>query len=387
MEKNKFEEMVDNLKKSPLYAISKCGIELAHSNFWKWMIEIEYYDGLRKINPFIEVFINNFYADGNEFISVEREKDNMDLLISFETIRGEKKFLIIENKIKSIPTLEQLEKYQIKVGDNFEKGIITGIINTLENTNEWEFLSYSEIAKRIDLILYNLNNLDNFTKNILQQYTKDLNHINDLVVGLNKPGLYQWDGEKILEEIKFNDIFKKFQGCKLAKEIVKKINNDKRKFVIESDWEICDPIVTFNHKNTTITTVYKSLTKEGKEKGRIGIQIEGKQFRIYGGPSISSSSLKNADNLYNKFIKIGFFGEVNVTQKDNKNSKDNNVQLLIKGHNSSMIKKYCKYQTETYTHIYQYWDIEDISIEKLSNQVINNLKIIKNIIENGLDFD
>ena len=52
-----------------------------------------------------------------------------------------------------------------------------------------------------------------------------------------------------------------------------------------------------------------------------------------------------------------------------------------------MIKKYCKYQTATYTHIYQYWDIEDISIEKLSDQVINNLKIIKNIIENGLDFD
>lgn len=86
-------------------------------------------------------------------------------------------------------------------------------------------------------------------------------------------------------------------------------------------------------------------------------------------------------------LKLVFFGEVNVTQKDNKNSKDNNVQLLIKGHNSSMIKKYCKYQTVTYTHIYQYWDIEDISIEKLSNQVINNLKIIKNIIENGLDFD
>ena len=73
--------------------------------------------------------------------------------------------------------------------------------------------------------------------------------------------------------------------------------------------------------------------------------------------------------------------------KDNKNSKDNNVQLLIKGHNSSMIKKYCKYQTETYTHIYQYWDIEDKDIKILSDQVINNLKIIKNIIENGLDFD
>lgn len=386
MEKNKFEEMVDNLKKSPLYAISKCGIELAHSNFWKWMIEFDYFDGFRKINPFIEVFIKDFYVNGNEFSSVEREKDNMDLLISFETIRGEKKFLIIENKIKSIPTLEQLEKYQIKVGDNFEKGIITGIINTLENTNGWEFLSYSEIAERINSILKKLNDINAFTKEILLQYINDMNNINDLVVGLNKPDLYQWDGEKILEDIKFNDIFKKFQGCKLAKEIVKKINNDKRKFVIESDWEICDPIVTFNHKNTTITTVYKSLTKEGKEKGRIGIQIEGKQFRIYGGPSISSSSLRNADVLYEKFIEIGFFDRVNVIQKDNKSSKENNVQLTIKDHKSSMTKKYCKYQTETYTHIYQYWDIEDKDIKILSDQVINNLEIIKDIIKNGFRF-
>ena len=386
MEKNKFEEMVDNLKKSPLYAISKCGIELAHSNFWKWMIEFDYFDGFRKINPFIEVFIKDFYVNGNEFSSVEREKDNMDLLISFETIRGEKKFLIIENKIKSIPTLEQLEKYQIKVGDNFEKGIITGIINTLENTNGWEFLSYSEIAERINSILKKLNDINAFTKEILLQYINDMNNINDLVVGLNKPDLYQWDGEKILEDIKFNDIFKKFQGCKLAKEIVKKINNDKRKFVIESDWEICDPIVTFNHKNTTITTVYKSLTKEGKEKGRIGIQIEGKQFRIYGGPSISYSSLRNADVLYEKFIEIGFFDRVNVIQKDNKSSKENNVQLTIKDHKSSMTKKYCKYQTETYTHIYQYWDIEDKDIKILSDQVINNLEIIKDIIKNGFRF-
>lgn len=92
MEKNKFEEMVDNLKKSPLYAISKCGIELAHSNFWKWMIEFDYFDGFRKNNPFIEVFIKDFYVNGNEFSSVEREKDNMDLLISFETIKGKRNF-------------------------------------------------------------------------------------------------------------------------------------------------------------------------------------------------------------------------------------------------------------------------------------------------------
>lgn len=85
MNENQSKKMVKSLKQSPLYAISKCGIELAHSNFWKWMIEIELYKDFHKINPFIEVFIPDFYKKGYELINVERERDNMDLLISFRT--------------------------------------------------------------------------------------------------------------------------------------------------------------------------------------------------------------------------------------------------------------------------------------------------------------
>lgn len=381
MNENQSKKMVKSLKQSPLYAISKCGIELAHSNFWKWMIEIELYKDFHKINPFIEVFIPDFYKKGYELINVERERDNMDLLISFRTKDSIEKKLIIENKIKSIPTREQLTKYQEKTGDRFYKGIITGIIKTLENIKDWEFLSYTKIADNIASILNKQKELDSFTKSILEHYIKDLNNINNLVIGLNKSNLYQWDGVDILEDIKLNDLFKKIQGCKLAKEISKRIHKNMSKFVINEHLKLCEPIVTFNHKNTTITTIYKFLTEKEEEKGRIGIQIEGKQFRIYGGPSSPSSSLKKAGILYEKFVEIGWFQSIYENSKENKSSTKNKGQLKIMGNKSSLTKKYCQYQTSTYTHIYQYWDIEDKNIDKLSEQVISQLESIKKIIE------
>ena len=58
------EEQLQRLNRSPLFAISLSGKELSHSNFWAWLLEQE----VEGKNPFIEVFIPDFYQNGCTFI-------------------------------------------------------------------------------------------------------------------------------------------------------------------------------------------------------------------------------------------------------------------------------------------------------------------------------
>ena len=106
------EEQLQRLNRSPLFAISLSGKELSHSNFWAWLLEQK----VEGKHPFIEVFIPNFYQNGCTFISVEREKKHVDLTITYKNKANETEVLIIENKIKSIPTKEQLIRYEEELG-------------------------------------------------------------------------------------------------------------------------------------------------------------------------------------------------------------------------------------------------------------------------------
>lgn len=126
---------IQELKASPLFAMSLANNELAHSNYWKWLIDLKDASGK---HPFIEVFKPGFYKDNNKFIKAEREKNNMDLYISYHDKNGEKKHIIIENKIKSIPTKDQLLKYQETANNSkeFTEGILTGIADLERNNFE-----------------------------------------------------------------------------------------------------------------------------------------------------------------------------------------------------------------------------------------------------------
>ena len=170
---------VEELKKSPLFAISRCGIELAHSNFWKWLIDIE--DDKHQ-HPFIEVFIPDFYNNGYSFPDVKREEWHRDLSIHYKDEQNNAYCFVVENKIKSIPTQKQLDHYKDKIEsakrEKFGGGVLTGIVETLTPKNGWKFLSYKEIAARIKYIneLQKVN-IGNFYYETIAQYAKDLRNI------------------------------------------------------------------------------------------------------------------------------------------------------------------------------------------------------------------
>lgn len=371
------QQIIKELEESPLFSISLCSKELSHSNIWAWLIE-------KKIggkNPFIEVFYPNFYTNNNHFESVTREEKHTDIKIKYKDVSGNERYYIIENKIKSVPTYKQLKKYENETA-NFSSGILTGIKPTLDLQNiPWEFISYKDLAERIDCInKQNKNNLDSFNYEFIKHYCKDISNISDLIEGelnsnINK---YIITPDNGIEKLRFGDVLLKLNASLFAEELKSRIKNDENE-LRSTHFGLPKVESSYNNKNSTITIVYKEPLEDGREvddddwdyrheKGRIGIQIQGAQFRIYAGPSDSKSIYQKKETLKNVFTSYGWFEDYRHKKIRNKNSGMRNKN------------GYCKYESN-YLHMYQYWIITDTSYDSLYNEIKEELKKAKTLID------
>lgn len=418
------QQCIGELKQSPLFALSKCSNELAHTNFWAWLIEECIIDGE---NKFVELFIPGFYKDKHVFHKVTREEGNRDLTIYYDIEYGKKKeekkvsCHIVENKIKTIPTKKQLIKYEDEIKDKmltffdsnseqkrkvkkrFTGGTLTGIKNTLDNLPEqWTPLLYKEMAEKMDKIVLNAEkekrNVPN--KGIIKQYIKDINNIstiittevdrigNDFILDLNGFNI-----KEDIESIKLGDILLKQIGCKYAQEIERELKKHEKE--LETDWGYPSVETAFNHKKVTITVVYKDtiIYKEKgndkeKEIGRLGVQIEGNEFRIYGGPFHSSETIKNGlRQVEQRFLEEKWFEPYDANEKEKKIREKPTVM------NCGKDKDYCcGYVTSNYIHLYQYWRIDmwmmnqEHNKQDLYEEIIEELKTAKEIINSGFSF-
>ena len=364
------EEQLQRLNRSPLFAISLSGKELSHSNFWAWLLEQE----VEGKHPFIEVFIPDFYQNGCTFISVEREKEHVDLTITYKNEANETEVLIIENKIKSIPTKEQLKRYEEKIGKQHLTitGILTGLYASLDikELGKWSFLSYQEIANRI-MNIQELHATMDFA-DYIYQYAEDI----EVLYNLFQSKMKQNKGKYIirdedLEKIRYSDIYVKLKGSEFMEEINKRLT-----FEVYKDWAkpVCG--FSFNHKKPTLSIVFSQRIDEDptKEIGIIGVQIEGDQFRIYGGASQEGNY--EEETVINKLYDCDYF-------------KRNFAEEIAKQNRTSKMKNnYCKYGNDAakYCHCYQYWKIDNFSYDAIIDELMKQMKIAEEKIKNGLTF-
>lgn len=364
------EEQLQLLNRSPLFAISLSGKELSHSNFWAWLLEQE----AEGKHPFIEVFIPDFYQNRCTFISVEREKKHVDLTITYKNKANETEVLIIENKIKSIPTKEQLIRYEEELGkqDVAITGILTGLYASLDiqNLGKWSFLSYQEIAKRI-MNIQEVHATMDFA-DYIKQYAEDIEVLYDLFQSKMEQNKGKYIiGDKDLEKIRYSDIYVKLKGSEFMEEINKRLN-----FEAYKNWAkpVCG--LSFNHKKPTLSIVFSQRIDEDptKEIGMIGVQIEGDQFRIYGGASQEGDF--HEETVINKLYECDYFKR-NFTEEIKKLNRT-----------SKMRNNYCKYGNVAakYCHCYQYWKIEDFRYDAIIDELIKQMKIAEEKIKNGLKF-
>ena len=105
---------IKTLRGNPIFRLSLGSKELFHSNFWGYLLT-DFGAPLPAVRAFFGI------PDGVP-VSVQREKNNFDLLISWNV--GDKySCLVIENKVKSLPNATQLKKYAEKTDADFLKAL------------------------------------------------------------------------------------------------------------------------------------------------------------------------------------------------------------------------------------------------------------------------
>ena len=176
------ENCVESLKKSPLYSLSMANKELFHSNFLAWF-------GDQYKNEF-KVLMNKLLGTevlkDNNF-SIEREYKHFDICVK---VNGNE-IILIENKVKSVPTSEQLEGYMNEVKCKKCKFILLTMTQELQDLSKavgWTVITYKDLSEKMP---DRLN--DCYHYSLLKDYRDYVNNLQDIIEIYDKEKNYNFE--------------------------------------------------------------------------------------------------------------------------------------------------------------------------------------------------
>ncbi|MFP4402629.1 MAG: PD-(D/E)XK nuclease family protein [Candidatus Nanoarchaeia archaeon] len=358
--KEKIDEIIKCLKENPLFNLSLASKELFHSNFIAWLIENNPYEFNRILSSIIthEKIPNILIKDGIGV--VERETRNKDLTIYLE----DNKKIVIENKVKSIPSLQQLKKYSTDSGTYY---ILLSLIKpsfnldkissfTLKNNKSsegfvWYYISYESFIEKLEKISINSSKYDNyvrdyvsFVKNLIQlTIFFDVNLCNNF-----EPYKYYHK----LREIRLHDLYQKIYFSKIHNLLDLKV------------------------KSIDELSSFRSEVDLQSQTGRLAISYS----------CFPSKDLYLEVNLHNDSLRLF------ICDKGNKSFLENvkNVQVIedyfsfLNKYNNSNItypkkpNKYCNTNNFLKIYFYRRIKLENKTIEEILNILVEAMYHIKN---------
>lgn len=160
-------KILENLSKMAIFKMSLGSKELFHSNFLEFLWDTNYKAFIELINQLLGEEILLPDKEGG-YYTLSREKENFDICIFHEERKKKKNGedyknativydVIIENKVKSIPGITQLNKYEEKVKEkNDTKFLLLSLVENFEDKTEiakqavWKIVTYNDLSKAID---------------------------------------------------------------------------------------------------------------------------------------------------------------------------------------------------------------------------------------------
>ncbi|MFH1047649.1 MAG: PD-(D/E)XK nuclease family protein [Patescibacteria group bacterium] len=227
---NKKMKAVELLENSQLFHFSLGSKELFHSNFLAWFAQ-------KYPAQFVSVFAPNMPAgttlrDGKP--RVTREQKNIDLHAYLDN----GKELIIENKVKSLPYMEQLEAYSEDVDINKTNFLLLSLAGHLSQTKEieckksratWQIMTYDALGAALGEIIEQID--DQYDNLILQDYISFVGALSELcgdvkLIDEHPFDFYDDSKDSVLYELRklrIADLYLKLKYQSLAECIRKKL--------------------------------------------------------------------------------------------------------------------------------------------------------------------
>lgn len=325
------ENTIQKLKSSPLFYLFVSSRELFHSNFWYWLSTLNHH---ATMNLFSD---SNYKSEYLKFIREHNQKnDGNKSKVDFYITDSEDLNIVIENKVKDFPKIEQLDRIRKSFAKINSRFVLATLFHCDDITFDgWKIITYKTIAEKINPSDFTENdyyqNLISDYKQLTQNLVKltellSVNQSYDFAISHNKE-LF-----KRLNEIKLWEGYQKLRASHLLTKFRESIKHE-----MYIGYGI-------NNQKATIDFVLGL-----KDNYRIGVQLEDNQFRKF---------IKGKNHIE--------FGESLRTNDTFFSSK------WISPHKKNMLGYKPDFQ-------YQYEKIEALTFDELFVKINNE---IQNIIKN-----
>lgn len=280
-----FSPEINSLKRSPLFNLSLTNKELFHSNFIAWFGKL--YPELF-IQLISDLLGDNKWADGLVVteMNLRREYNNFDISV-FDSVGSNVPRLIIENKVKSVPTQAQLKEYEHKINDDENVALLLLTMNEQiyylteeESDTRWKIVNYKAFSTSLRGLLDKVNKP--YHRMLVEdycQYVYDLEQvICDFTSGENF--LYDSNHWKLFVELGIHDVCGKRKVQNTYSRLVKALKAKSIDVVYKLDELKERPNAVhaaWAYTNAPLIEV-KLKTKSDVDEFML-IQIQGKQYR------------------------------------------------------------------------------------------------------------
>lgn len=298
-------ELKNKIEVSPMFQLSLGSKELFHTNFLYWLWKAE------PIAFWIIMSKFGFKTDDKGSLAVKREWEHLDLSIVHETVKKKKGkdvkivdniVAVIENKVKSIPRIKQLDNYNKEIEkvnkDNECKKILLALIDPGFDHNKegWSCVTYEEYRGSIKECLKIIEN--DYDRCIIEDY----NNMIDTLISFRD----EWLREDF-SSMKYMDIFedssvKDDEFFSVDDYIDLRINDLRHKIIFSkmfSSLEVnlkkhnpeteIETVTDIFEKNIPLTIGYGMTNATGLIEAKViinadyllGIQVQGYQYRHF----------------------------------------------------------------------------------------------------------
>lgn len=207
---------IELLRQSPLFRLSLASRELFHSNFLAWLFG-QRPDWVGRILGTAPEHRDWVLGDKG----IRREERNLDLVIHL----ANGSTLIVENKVKSVPYAEQLERYEDEVRKlegiypNPRYLLLTLSPGDAPAGSAWPVLSYVEVAERLAQAATTLG--EGYERHLVEDYAGFIRSLSALgITGDKAPWI---DDRPLLRELRIADLLQKRKASWLSRSLTARL--------------------------------------------------------------------------------------------------------------------------------------------------------------------
>lgn len=275
------------LRQSPLFQLSLASRELFHSNFLAWLFG--------RHPTWVGPILGSKAGDERWKLGpkgTRREERSLDLVLHL----ADGSTLIVENKVKSVPYSEQLERYEKLVGDLKDSYpvprflLLTLAAGDALGASKWPVLTYGVVGERLLRAASGL--ADGYERSLIEDYAGFISALSALGEIRNED---RWiDSDTALRELRISDLLQKRRATWLSRGLATVIDTERPGVLVQpgtkaADLELGQLLIYDGLTNGNGLVGFVLAVADGPKLAGaralprigIGVQVQGDQYRSF----------------------------------------------------------------------------------------------------------